>query len=37
VSVLLFLLVAVIALGFVWMFRRDLRELSRTGPPRGER
>jgi multiple sugar transport system permease protein len=37
VSVLLFLLVAVIALGFVWMFRADLRELSRTGPPRDER
>jgi multiple sugar transport system permease protein len=37
VSVLLFLLVAVIALGFVWVFRADLRELSRTGPPRGER
>jgi len=27
----------VIALGFVWVFRADLRELSRTGPPRGER
>jgi multiple sugar transport system permease protein len=31
VSVLLFLLAAAIALGFVWVFRADLRELSR-GP-----
>jgi multiple sugar transport system permease protein len=32
VSVLLFLLAAAIALGFVWVFRADLRELSRGGP-----
>jgi multiple sugar transport system permease protein len=31
VSMLLFLLAAVIAVGFVWLFRADLRELSR-GP-----
>jgi hypothetical protein len=31
VSVLLFLLAAVTAVGFVWVFRADLRELSR-GP-----
>jgi multiple sugar transport system permease protein len=31
VSMLLFLLAAVIAVGFVWVFRADLRELSR-GP-----
>jgi ABC-type sugar transport systems, permease components len=31
VSVLLFLLAAAIAVGFVWVFRADLRELSQGG------
>ena len=33
VSTLLFLLAAAIAVGFVWVFRADLRELSRGGRP----